>query len=88
MSGLFANETGKAKNIYLAAKSGNLADLEIAITSIVFGIKKKEILDMASEDDGNFFTPLYIASKNGHIPVVKALLRHGADVDKATTDNG
>ena len=28
-------------------------------------------------------TPLYIASHNGHLPVAKALLQGGADVDKA-----
>lgn len=31
----------------------------------------------------NGATPLYIASENGHLPVVKELLSKGASVDKA-----
>jgi hypothetical protein len=33
------------------------------------------------------YTPLYVASHHGHLPVVEALLQAGADVDKAR-DNG
>ena len=33
-------------------------------------------------------TPLYVASYNGHHPVVEALLQHGAAVDQATTTDG
>ena len=36
----------------------------------------------------NGTTPLIMASGNGHLPVVEALLNHGAVVDKARTDNG
>jgi hypothetical protein len=36
--------------------------------------------------DGGTWTPLLLASKNGHVPVVQALLQGGADVDKADDD--
>ena len=33
-------------------------------------------------------TPIYGASEKGHLPVVEALLQHGAAVDKARTTDG
>jgi hypothetical protein len=35
---------------------------------------------------GDKFYPLYLASGQGHLPVVQALLQGGADVDKARDD--
>jgi ankyrin repeat protein len=41
-------------------------------------------MEKAKTDTG--FTPLYSASQNGHLNVVDALLRAGADVNKAKND--
>jgi ankyrin repeat protein len=84
MAGIFGNDQDKANAIYLAAKRDDLDELEKAINKIILPNKKKKILNMTSGDNGE--TPLFIASRYGHLPVVEALLSHRADVNKGRTD--
>jgi len=48
-------------------------------------LKNNPDIDVNKEDDG--VTPLYAASKNGHLDVARLLVEAGADIDKAK-DNG
>jgi ankyrin repeat protein len=41
----------------------------------------REYGDIRGASDGDLFSSLYVASANGHLPVVKILLHHGAKVD-------
>ena len=39
-----------------------------------------------NQAENSGYTPLYIASQNGHVDVVRALLDRGADINQARND--
>ena len=64
-------------DIISAADAG---DLERVMFLVEQGVDKDNIID------ANGRTPLYAASRNGHIPVVRFLVEQGAEKDKANFD--
>jgi ankyrin repeat protein len=76
LSRRFALASG-TQAIMAAAGQGDLAAVETELT-------RNPALGRASNDTGD--TPLHQASRNGHLPVVRALLAAGADVDAVRGD--
>jgi ankyrin repeat protein len=71
---------GIATPLYFAAQRG---DLKKVISEIKLLEKKSDIDNINYKDE----TALYAAAMYGHLPIVKHLVRQGADVNKARDDD-
>uniref|UniRef100_A0A6U5I3U4 Uncharacterized protein n=1 Tax=Corethron hystrix TaxID=216773 RepID=A0A6U5I3U4_9STRA len=69
---------GDANDVFAAAKGGNLD----ALTDLIEADRK-----LLNVQDESGWTPLHIATKEGHAPAVKYLLDTGANITVATTDD-
>lgn len=69
---------GTPLHLFAAVKSGNLKEVESAIASGV---------DVNSRD-GERHTPLMLAAEKGHLDIVRALIKAGADLDAAAEKKG
>ena len=66
-----------------ASQRGNLLIVQALLKDNLFGIA--DINEYAvGTDDQIIGTPLYLASENGHLDVVKELIAHRADINKGT----
>ncbi len=77
------------KAIYLSAQKGSLDIIRALIEEIKISPRIDDLRDIINSEDLNRkFTPLFVASFNGHIEIVKILLEHGADINKINTSEG
>ena len=70
---------GHTTPLHLAARRGELAEVERILSASPADLEAKD-------DDG--FTPLIVASCNGHLAVVEVLLRAGAEKERRRPRTG
>ena len=61
----------------IACEKGSVEIVEYLITHCAADVQK-----CGNYNTGPFATPLWIASSTGYLPVVKCLVRHGANIDR------
>jgi ankyrin repeat protein len=68
---------------YIACGNGDLGIVK-ELLKCSKGNSRSPLVDINHPLNGDFFTPLLVACQNGHIDVVKILLEHGVDINKAS----
>lgn len=73
--------------LFVVCKRGNLGIAEFLITICGADIEQRGLFENPEDSTCHFVTPLWCASVSGELPVVKFLVRIGANLD-AVSDSG
>lgn len=73
--------------LFYAAKLGNVQAVEYLVTICNADLEQRNIFEVHEEKTFHFSTPLWVAAVANHLPVVKLLVRLGANMN-AISDSG
>jgi ankyrin repeat protein len=73
--------------LFFAAKLGNVAAVEYLVTTCNADLEQRNIFEVHEEKTLHYSTPLWVAAVANHLPVVKLLVRLGANIN-AISDSG
>lgn len=73
--------------LFYAAKLGNVTAVQFLVTNCNADLEQRNIFEVSEEKTFHYSTPLWVASVANHLPVVKLLVRLGANMN-AISDSG
>lgn len=73
--------------LFFACKRGNVEIVEFLVTTCDADIEQRGLYEVPDDRSVHCVTPLWCAAVSGKLPVVKCLIRHGAEVN-AVSDSG
>lgn len=73
--------------LFYAAKIGNVHAVEYLVTNCDADMEQRNVFEVHEERTFHHSTPLWVASVTNHLPVVKLLVRLGANIN-AASDSG
>jgi ankyrin repeat protein len=73
--------------LFIAAKLGNTHAVEYLVTICDADMEQRNIFEVHEEKTFHYSTPLWVAAVANHLPVVKLLVRLGANMN-AISDSG
>lgn len=73
--------------LFIAAKTGNVQAVEYLVTICNADLEQRNVFEVHEEKTFHYSTPLWVAAVANHLPVVKLLVRLGANMN-AISDSG